>query len=291
MSTTQPGILDPLPSQARYLTFDLLPDTDPASLKQCLQNLTPDQSLVVGLGTSLINSLEGYISGLKPFPSLSNQGIDIPSTNRALWLWLRGEDRGELLHQQRRLCQQLADCFELTQAVDSFLHADGHDLTGYEDGTENPEGEEAVQAAFSRQTSLEGSSFVAVQQWVHDFNRFDAMSTEQQDDCIGRRRSDNVEFEGSPASAHVKRTAQESFTPEAFVLRRSMPWSSDQGAGLMFVAFGHSLAPFEAQLIRMMGLEDGITDALFKFTRPVTGSYYWCPALEDGKLDLSPLEN
>lgn len=291
MSTTQPGILDPLPQQARYLTFDLLPDPNIEQLQQCLQLLTPDQSLVVGLGPSLINALNGYISGLKPFPSLSNQGIDIPSTNRALWLWLRGDDRGELLHQQRRLCQQLADCFELIQAVDSFVHADGHDLTGYEDGTENPEGEEAIQAAFSHEPKLQGSSFVAVQQWTHNFDQFDAMSTEQQDDCIGRRRSDNVEFEGSPESAHVKRTAQESFSPEAFVLRRSMPWSSDQGAGLMFVAFGHSLAPFEAQLLRMMGLEDGITDALFKFTRPITGSYFWCPALRDGRLDLTPLNH
>ena len=30
--------------------------------------------------------------------------------------------------------------------------------------------------------------------------------------------ADNVEFDGSPSSAHVKRTAQESFDPEAFVV-------------------------------------------------------------------------
>ena len=49
-----------------------------------------------------------------------------------------------------------------------------------------------------------------------------AMSRKQQDHSIGRRKSDNQELGNAPASAHVKRTAQESFFPEAFVLRRSM---------------------------------------------------------------------
>lgn len=90
----------------------------------------------------------------------------------------------------------------------------------------------------------------------------------------------------SPASAHVKRTAQESFAPEAFVVRRSMPWNDDRQAGLLFLAFGHSLDAFEAQLRRMAGLEDGISDALFRFSKPVSGGYYWCPPLREGRLDL-----
>ena len=40
---------------------------------------------------------------------------------------------------------------------------------------------------------------------------------------------------------------------------------------------------------RMAGLEDGIPDALFTFSRPVNGGYYWCPPLKDGRLDLSLL--
>jgi putative iron-dependent peroxidase len=88
---------------------------------------------------------------------------------------------------------------------------------------------------------------------------------------------------------HVKRTALESFQPEAFVVRRSMPWADAMRAGLMFVAFGATLDAFEAQLRRMAGIEDGITDALFKFTRPVTGAYFWCPGMRRGRLDLAPL--
>ena len=115
------------------------------------------------------------------------------------------------------------------------------------------------------------------------------MTTEEQDNAIGRRKSDNEELGDAPPSAHVKRTAQESFDPEAFVLRRSMPWADGSAAGLVFVAFGKSFAAFEAQLRRMVGAEDGITDALFRFTRPVSGAYFWCPPMKEGRLDLSAL--
>jgi putative iron-dependent peroxidase len=86
------------------------------------------------------------------------------------------------------------------------------------------------------------------------------------------------------------RTAQERFQPEAFVLRRSMPWAEGNVGGLMFVAFGRSFDAFEAQLRGMLGLEDGITDALFRFTRPTSTSYFWCPPVaEGGHLDLRAL--
>ncbi len=168
------------------------------------------------------------------------------------------------------------------------MYAGGRDLTGYEDGTENPKGEHAAAAALvsGGEDWLEASSYVAVQQWVHDMGLFEGMSPQEQDHSVGRRRRDNQELADAPPSAHVKRTAQESFSPPAFVLRRSMPWADSTRAGLMFVAFGASLAPFAAQLRRMVGAEDGIADALFKFTRPVTGAYFWCPPLRDGRLDL-----
>ena len=68
-----------------------------------------------------------------------------------------------------------------------------------------------------------------------------------------------------------------------------MPWAEGNDGGLMFVAFGKSFDAFEAQLKRMTGGEDGVVDALFGFTQPVSGAYFWCPAMKDGKLDLSLL--
>ena len=69
-----------------------------------------------------------------------------------------------------------------------------------------------------------------------------------------------------------------------------MPFAGPDGEGLMFVAFGCTLDAFEVQMRRMAGLDDGTSDALFRFSAPVTGAYYWCPPVTDGRLDLSALD-
>jgi len=179
----------------------------------------------------------------------------------------------------------------VTDISDAFNHGGGRGLTGYEDGTENPQGDEALSVAVLPESAagLAGSSFVAVQRWRHHMSRFEAMSKKQQDHTIGRERDSNEELDDAPESAHVKRTAQESFAPEAFVLRRSMPWAEGNEGGLVFAAFGCSFDAFEAQLRRMSGAEDGITDVLFTFTEPETGAYFWCPPTHEGRLDLRAL--
>jgi putative iron-dependent peroxidase len=185
-----------------------------------------------------------------------------------------------LIHLTRTIEQALAGAFVLRPQVEAFKYKTGLDLTGYEDGTENPVGMAALTAAIAKdqRAGLDCGSFVALQQWLHDMPAFEAMSGQAQDHAIGRRKSDNAELEDAPESAHVKPTAQ----PEAFMLRRSMPWASGRQAGFMFSALGCSVDAFEAQLKRMVGAEDGIVDGLFQFTRPLTGSYFWCPPLLDG---------
>lgn len=291
MADVQPGILAPGPRLGRYLTFSLKAGVRPHQTLRQLKDMMAGDQLVVGIGQPAVLSLGKTIPGLRPFPTHFGAGLVLPSTSAALWCWLRGGDRGDLLHQSKTIVEALAAEFSLDGVIDGFNHAGGRDLTGYEDGTENPQGEKAFDAAIvqGQGAGLDGSSFVAVQQWIHDFGAFNAMSHTEQDDAIGRRKSDNEELQEAPESAHVKRTAQESFEPEAFVLRRSMPWAEGLRGGLNFVAFGRSFDAFEAQLKRMVGAEDGVTDALFKFTVPVSGSYFWCPPMAGVTLDLHRL--
>lgn len=285
----QPAILLPVPQQARYLTYTLIPGADPRAALRALAAQVDGDKVVAGLGLSLVSALGKNIPGLRSFPQQAAQGIDIPSTPAALWLWLRGADRGVLIKRHRQLDAMLSAAFQPDGVIDAFIHGTGRDLTGYEDGTENPKDDDAVAAAIAQQPGIAGSSFVAVQQWLHDFSRFDAIPAAEQDLCVGRRRSDNEEIDDAPEWAHVKRTAQESFEPEAFVVRRSMPWAEGARCGLVFTAFGASFDAYEAQLKRMTGAEDGIVDALFRFTQPLTGAYFWCPPLHGGTLDLAAL--
>jgi putative iron-dependent peroxidase len=291
MSASQAGILAPLPGLSRYLEFGAAPGSDPRPVLCDLAALTVGQDVVVGFGPGLARGLGHTIEGLRVFPAVSGPGCEVPSTQADLWVWVRGGDRGRIVHLARWYAWLVRPAFRCDRVVDGFKYDRGLDLTGYEDGTENPDGDDAVDAAILQGAGpgLDGSSFAAVQQWVHDLDRFEAMAERERDDIIGRRSSDNAELEDAPDSAHVKRTAQESFDPEAFVVRRSMPWADATGEGLMFVAFGRSPDAFEAQLRRMTGQEDQVTDGLFRFTRPISGSYFWCPPISDSRLDLSAL--
>ena len=289
MNNYQTGILSPIPKQARYLMFSIQERDRLSTCLGELAQLCDGKQLVVGLGQSLISALDTEIPGLRVFPGLANQGNEVPSTPAALWCWLRGSDRGELYHRAKALEDVLAPAFRLDEIVDAFEYKDSRDLSGYEDGTENPKGDDAIAAALvsGQGAGMDGSSFVAVQQWLHDLEHFQSLSPDEQDDTFGRHISDNEEFEEAPESAHVKRTAQESYEPSAFIVRRSMPWVENVEAGLVFVAFGKSFNAFEAILQRMLGIEDNITDALFTFTRPISGAYNWCPPMKGNRLDLS----
>ena len=296
----QPGIFEPVPPVARYVLFTLADRSiDAAAIKAALTRLTPlvdGSDVVVGIGPSLVKALGAEIPNLHEYPDFSTGELKVPVTPGTLWCWLRGSDLGDLLHVTRKVQKALSPAFNVRHVLDTFRHGwkeggHAHDLTGFEDGTENPEGEAAEAAAFAHGMGegIDGSSYVGVQQWVHDLDAFEALEDQARDFHIGRRMSDNEELEDAPETAHVKRTAQESFDPEAFVLRRSMAWMMSMQAGLMFVAFGRSHQAFEQQMRRMTGHDDGIVDAMFKISKPVSGSYFWCPPMRAGRLDLRRL--
>lgn len=273
-------ILATIPTHARYLHFRLRADVDSKELRLSLarlQEFCQSASHVWGLSFNLAEKLGLTIAGLREFKQIAGSQINIPGLSSELWLWLRGDDPGVLFHQQRKLVHKLAREFELSHVTVAFRHREGRDLSGYVDGTENPQGEDALATALRS----DGSSLVAIQRWRHRFDDLARYSEAEQDQMIGRRQSDDVELEDAPASAHVKRTAQEDFQPAAFVLRRSMPWAEQTEAGLYFTAFATDLSAFEAQLRRMSGAEDGIVDSLFKFSQPEFTAYYWCPDRAD----------
>lgn len=299
----QPGILARLPRVGRYLYFSVDQADEITCCLELLSSVADGDTVVTGLGplclAALGDRLAAPVPGLRELKALTGreEGLIVPSTPSALCCWLRGDDQGDLIHLTQHLENLLAPGFHLYRVIDAFTHGKGPhglglDLTGYEDGIENPKGSAALDAALLKGygAGLDGSSFVAVQQWLHDFLAFDAMSSQMQDHVFGRRRSDSVELNSAPESAHVKRTAQESFDPEAFMLRRSMPWAVGGKVGLMFVAFGKSFDAFEAQMRRMVGQEDGIVDALFRISRPLTGANFWCPPMRNGRLDLRALK-
>jgi porphyrinogen peroxidase len=290
-SLVQPGIFAPVPPVGAALVFDLEPSAGPRAALTALRSEPADGNVVLGIGAPLALALRANVEGLRGFSALSGVGVAFPSTQGALWAFVRGEERGAVLDRCRSLQRTIGPAFHLREELDLFRYRGGRDLTGYEDGTENPEGEAAIEAAVIGEggDGLSGGSFVAAQRYVHDLARFEGLGGSARDAVFGRRHDTNEEIPDAPPTAHVKRAAQETFDPPAFMLRRSMPWGGASEAGLHFVAFVASLDRFERVLRRMAGLEDGQRDGLLGFTRAASGGYYFCPPMREGALDLRAL--
>jgi porphyrinogen peroxidase len=279
-------ILQPVPPVGTILVFDMEPGADPRPALDVLRVLPA--RVTVGIGEPLALALTTHIPGLRSFGGVTGAGMSFPSIQGALWVSIGGDERGEVLDRGIELRRKMKG-FRLIEEVDTFRYRGGRDLTGYEDGTENPKGDAAIEAAFVAEGPLAGGSFVAVQKYVHDLERFTGFEAKARDAIIGRSFDTNDEIPDAVASAHVKRSAQESFDPPAFMVRRSMPWGTVTEHGLYFVSFVSDLHKFERVLRRMAGLEDGVVDGLLTITRAVSGGYYFCPPTNNGALDLRVL--
>lgn len=281
----QPAILAERPPVGRTLLFRIAPQSDvPAALRRLRDGLSVDCG-TVGIGEPLALALGKPVDGLRTMPAMSGPACSVPSTQEALCFLLRGPDRGIVFDLTQTIFELLGDAFLLVDSNDTFTYHGGRDLTRFEDGTENPKGDDAAEAALRE----DGSGFLVVQRWVHDLARFRNLDEGDRELLIGRRAESNDEIEDAPPSAHIKRTEQESFDPPMFMLRKSMPWANATQEGLEFVAHVKDLDVFEIMMRKMVGHDDGIVDGLFTFSRPVTGGYYWCPPVTGDRLDLSAL--
>lgn len=289
----QPGLLAAVPAAGHILTLRLTTPQQGKEALRALSRLAVDESLCVGFGCHFVGAVGGAVAGLRGFPSLqlpeAAGGATVPASQADIWLYVRAATPGEAFERVLALWRRLPGGLTLVEDLPTFAYHGGQDLTGYEDGTENPRADAAYAAALVADGPLAGSSFVAAQRWAHDLAGFAALPRKEQDATFGRDRDSNEELAAAPDTAHVKRTAQESYDPPAFMLRRSMPYGTVAEHGLYFVAFGADLDRFERVLRRMAGQDDGKVDALFRFSRPVTGGYYWCPPVKDGRLDLSAM--
>lgn len=279
----QPGLFVEGAQAGYSLEWSL--DGSPAAALTALTSLDP-AGAIIGIGAPLAAALGGQVPGLRPFTALNGKA-SMPASQRALWAYIPEQTAGAAFERAEALNRQLAGPFGLVEDLPLFRYRDGRDLTGYKDGTGNPPPEDQAGVALIPQGPQAGGSFALVQRYVHSRAPFNRLAETERDDVIGRRLSDDEEFDEAPDTSHVKRTDQEGYADPAFMLRRSMPWGDLKTHGLLFVAFVADLGVVDLVLRRMCGLIDDVPDSLLKYTRPETGSYYYCPPLKDGRLNLA----
>lgn len=252
---------------------------------EALQQKFADAGLgaVIAFGDALWRDLQGASSAseLKAFAPLG-KGI-APATQRDLLIHIQSLRHDVNFSLAQAALAAFADAVVIEEETHGFRWVEDRDLSGFVDGTENPQGEARQQVAIIAEGPDAGGSYVFTQRWEHNLKLWNRMAVEKQEAIMGRTKVDNVELPGDqrPVTSHLSRVDLKEEGKGLKILRQSLPYGTASGThGLYFISYCNCLYNIEQQLLSMFGERDGKMDAMLRFTKPVTGSYFFAPSLD-----------
>ena len=291
MITPQNGIFAQGTHSHYFLELDIRPGVSaPEALLSLGRLRAPDVSaggvnFVIGFSADQWRSLAPSQSpaDLKAFTDIKGpDNVSAPAQQHAVWIWINGSTPDVVFEHARRAWQAVDDVATLASEQPAFVYRDSRDLTGFLDGTANPEPLDAPTVALLP-TGVPGAggSHVLVMRWVHNLDAFHALPLEEQENVVGRSKdaSKRISVEKMPARAHVKKIQVHQDGEELEIYRRSVPYGTLREHGLYFLAFSAEQTRFDKMLAQMFGTADGVRDHLTDFSRAVSGAYYFAPSL------------
>lgn len=208
-----------------------------------------------------------------------------PATPADLFLHIHSNRQSTNFALALRVMRLLGDSVILVEEIHGFKTPDGRDLTGFVDGTENPEGAERAEVALvgAEDPVFARGSYVSIQRYVHDLPLWERYPLSRQEGVIGRTKTDDAELEDAikPPTAHIARVVMEEDGEELEILRQSMPYGTTSENGLYFIAYGRTPDIFFKMLARMVRRDgEDHYDHLLDVTRAVTGTSFFVPSIE-----------
>lgn len=301
MARFQSGVIAEANTDALFITLNVAPSTDATvNLKQVLASVPAtevafrqeypeaDLHITVAIGSEFWDRMSPDQSPaeLAAFPALNNQGLVAPHTPVDILLHIRSERHDLNYKAAVLLVNRLADSVTLAHEVHGFRYLDSRDLTGFVDGTENPQGEHraAVALVGDDDPVFSGGSYIHLQRYEHDLEAWNRITVKQQEDILGRTKVDNKEYASADKAlfAHTKRTSLKDADGQSVeILRHSMPYGNLTQRGLMFASYGRSPKAF-VQMLESMVLGDGAGnhDHLLHYSQAVTGQAFFAPSIE-----------
>ncbi|PRQ10314.1 peroxidase [Corynebacterium sp. 13CS0277] len=248
---------------------------------------TAGSNIVVGVRPTLwaeVAAAEDVPAGVHDFaePLRGAGGYSMPATQHDAWLWVASSSRSQVFDVAKHILGAVKEHFTCARETIGWVYENNRDLTGFEDGTENPGQFEAPGiVAIPAGEPGEGASVLLFQHWLHKAADWEALSVHEQQDIIGRTKADSVELDEDvmPDSSHVSRTVVDVDGEELDVFRRNTAYGDLSGHGTVFVGFSFDQWRLEEMLRRMAGADGGPRDMLTHFTTATSGSWYVIPSL------------
>jgi putative iron-dependent peroxidase len=291
--TSQPGIFAVGTRSHHHLQFDVSPAAPPAAVLAALRDVREQATtvagvnLVIGFGSELCRRLAPawLPADVGPFATIEGvDGVTIPADQHDLWIWLHSSGPDSVFDLARHADAALRGLATVVDEEPSFTYQASRDLTGFEDGTENPPLDEAIDlVAVPEGQAGAGASVVLLQRWLHDLEAFESLDREAKDQVIGRRLTSGDELDDDVRSprAHISRVVLEDDEGEELeVFRRSTAFGGVLEHGLMFLAFSPDVDRLTTMLHRMVGRDDGVRDHLTDISRCTASAWYVAPPIE-----------
>jgi porphyrinogen peroxidase len=222
---------------------------------------------------------------LHPFREIRSGNRYAVATPGDLLLHIRAQRMDMCFELATQIMERIRDAVSPADEVQGFRFFEDRDLIGFVDGTENPRGVVAQEAALvgEEDPSFAGGSYVIVQKYLHDMNGWNALSTEAQEDIIGRKKLTDIELDDSvkPTSAHSALTVIVENGKELKILRDNMPFGQPSRGefGTYFIAYSRTPRVTELMLENMfVGRPPGNYDRLLDFSQAVTGGLFFAPS-------------
>lgn len=247
-------------------------------------------TLVTGIGSDAWDRLfDGpRPAHLHPFPELRGARHHAPSTPGDLLFHIRGESMDVCFELGGRVLASMAGAVTVIDEVHGFKFFEQRDLLGFVDGTENPDGPEAVEAAQigPEDPDFAGASYVHVQKYTHDMAAWNALSVTEQELVIGRTKLEDIEMDDAvkPANSHIAlNVITDEDGNELQIVRANMPFGTlgDGESGTYYIAYCGDPAVTERMLTNMfVGSPPGNTDRILDFSTALTGSLFFVPTAD-----------
>lgn len=299
MPTPQPAILNRNMGEHQwYVHLSREPGADLAKIKSVIQNLRrvcKDQgiNLCLGFGPTLLKDLTNDIpNDFQPFEtikSIDGSGREAKGTQEELLFWMNSPRKDQIWKAQWDARQALKGHMKVARETMTFIYGNSLDMTGFIDGTGNPEAERDIEVAIVPDGQPgAGGSFILAQRWVHDLEAWEKLSLGEQEGVFGRTKANSTRLDVQPAHSHLShvelrqgKTADATKPKRDEISRRSTPYAFHDGTvGLYFMAFCKSQAPFRERLRAMYGADGGVRDKLTDYSNPASGSFYFAPSVE-----------
>jgi porphyrinogen peroxidase len=244
-------------------------------------------SCVMGFGSEAWDKLFGSPrpAELHPFREFQAGSRHAVATPGDLLFHIRSKRMDLCFELATQIMTRLKDEVSPVDEVHGFRYFDDRDLIGFVDGTENPTGQAAIDAALvdTEDAAFAGGSYVLVQKYLHDLAGWEALSTEAQERIIGRTKLSDIELDDAvkPTSAHNALTTIVEGGREKKILRDNMPFGSAAKGefGTYFIGYARSPRTIERMLENMfVGRPAGNYDRLLDFSRAVTGNLFFAPS-------------